>query len=359
MPRLLLEDDSGNVREVELNGEVTIGRAKDNTICLPERNISRHHVRITVEGDRVFVEDAGSSFGVYIEDMPVTGKVQLLHGKTLEFGDYRARLVGERVAEEAKKPSEEAPEREVVEETRLLRPVTSGEEEETEISRPKAWNVVFLVVLLAIAGALGFFYFSLSKEPVEASGGKGISYRQSVPHVLEQESKVEEPAKPSGLSEEGVEGKEEIEKPIPAQEKKERVGEKPLKEVKPKEQKPEQKKELAAVQTLKNLPQPKTQKTASPVEMRKPPQQMPQAEDCVALVRKARDEGRYDRAVQLLNGSVCKGNPQVAQLWDSLGNRIRNTDLQKACEYWKRARVLTNDRTAAERLEIKINTICK
>jgi|GEM_PF-6902883 len=366
MPKLILEDDTGNVREVELNGEVTIGRAEDNVVRLPERNISRHHVRITVEGDKVFVEDAGSSFGVYVDDELVQGRVELRPGKTLEFGDYKGRLVAEPLAEtkEPEAPKLEAPQEERLEEgTRILKAAPPAREEETVISRPKAWNVVFLVVLVGIAVALGVFYFSITKEASEASLGKGVPPVQSVPHVTEQEGTVEESEKLPGSSEKKVEEQAGMEKPIVAEVNKQKVEEKAVKEEKPKavrpEQKPEQKKEVAVVEAQKNLPQPKAKETATAKQMTKPAQEKPQGGGCVALVKQARDQGEYDRAVRLLNSNVCKGNPQVALLWDSLGNRVRNTNLEQACEWWKRAVKLTKDPNTQLRLKNKITSTCK
>jgi len=367
MPKLILEDDTGNVREVELNGEVTIGRAEDNVVRLPERNISRHHVRITVEGDKVFVEDAGSSFGVYVDDELVQGRVELRPGKTLEFGDYRGRLVAEPLAErkEPEASKLEAPQEERLEEgTRILRAAPPAREEETVTSRPKPWNLVFLVALVVIGVGLGVFYFSITKEPSEASVGKGFLPAQSAPHMTEQEGAVEESEKLPGSSEKKVEEQGRIEKRIVAEVNKEKVAEKAVKEDKPKvvrpEQKPEQKKEVAAVGTPKNLPQPKAKETATAKEMTKPVQEKPQGGDCVALVKQARDKGRYDVAVKLLNGSVCKGNPEIGSLWESLGNSVLRTNPEQACEWWKRAKALTKDRRAVDRLQNKMTiTKCK
>jgi len=358
MPKLILEDDTGNVREVELNGEVTIGRAEDNVVRLPERNISRHHVRITVEGDKVFVEDAGSSFGVYVDDELVQGRVELRPGKTLEFGDYRGRLAAEPLAEtkELEAPKLEAPQEERLEEgTRILKAAPPAREEETVISRPKAWNVVFLVVLVGIAVALGVFYFSITKEASEASLGKGVPPVQSVPHVTEQEGAVEESEKLPGSSEKKVKEHGGMEKPIVAEVKKQKVEEKAVKEEKPKvvrpEQKPEQKKEVAVVGAQKNLPQPKAKETATAKEMTKPAQEKPQGGDCVEQVKRARADNKDELAASILASPLCKGNPKTSDEWVRLGRKmLGKNDLQKACQYWTNAKRVTSDKKKREEI---------
>jgi pSer/pThr/pTyr-binding forkhead associated (FHA) protein len=353
MLKLILEDDTGNVREVALNGEVTIGRADDNVVCLPDRNISRHHVRITVEGDKVFVEDAGSSFGVYVDDELVQGKVELAGEKTMEFGDYRARLLTKAVGNEEE---QEAP-KEALEGTRILKPLVPAREAETVVARPRSWNVVFLVLLVGVAVFLGFFYFSLTKESSEAPGEKGVLSVHQTPHLPVQENRIEEGAGMPG--EEKVEKRGETEKPIVVELKKEEVEEQAVTEKKPKGEKQEQKKEVAAVVAGRNLPQKKTKEGATANETTKPPQEKQEGGDCVEQVKQARDQGRYDRATKLLNSNVCKGNPEVAGLWESLGNSVLKTNPEQACEWWKRAKGLTRDRKASDRLENKMTIKCK
>jgi pSer/pThr/pTyr-binding forkhead associated (FHA) protein len=45
--KLVIEDDEGHRSEVPLDREeITIGRREDNTVHLPERNVSRLHARL-------------------------------------------------------------------------------------------------------------------------------------------------------------------------------------------------------------------------------------------------------------------------------------------------------------------------
>jgi hypothetical protein len=95
-----------------------------------------------------------------------------------------------------------------------------------------------------------------------------------------------------------------------------------VKEEKPKvagpEQKPQQRNQLGTSELPKNLPQPEAKETATRKEKTKPVLREPQGGDGVALVKQARDQGRYDLAVKLLNSAVWKGDPEIGRV----GNRL-------------------------------------
>ena len=65
--KLIIEDDEGkrSVVPVEL-GEISVGRLEGNTIRLNERNVSRHHARLSQEEAEIFAEDLDSYNGVFI-----------------------------------------------------------------------------------------------------------------------------------------------------------------------------------------------------------------------------------------------------------------------------------------------------
>ena len=55
--------------ELELDdGESTIGRAPENALVINDGNVSRIHAKFQSSGNRVFVMDAGSRNGVYVND---------------------------------------------------------------------------------------------------------------------------------------------------------------------------------------------------------------------------------------------------------------------------------------------------
>jgi eukaryotic-like serine/threonine-protein kinase len=68
MHRIQVLSSSGRALHLaELTGEgLTLGRSAENDITLPDTTISRHHLRIDWDGDRVRVTDLGSSSGTVI-----------------------------------------------------------------------------------------------------------------------------------------------------------------------------------------------------------------------------------------------------------------------------------------------------
>ncbi len=91
---LYIENPQGTVekKEFELD-EVTIGRDPGNTIVLPERNISRHHLRIYWENNQWMLADAGSRYGVDYRDEPLTEPQPLVPNAYITIGDYRIKLL--------------------------------------------------------------------------------------------------------------------------------------------------------------------------------------------------------------------------------------------------------------------------
>lgn len=87
--KLIIEDDRGRRTPVQLNrDEITIGRSNDNVIRLTEQNVSRHHARVTVDGDSVYIEDS-SRFGSKLNGRRFTGRTELTPGDVAMVGDYK------------------------------------------------------------------------------------------------------------------------------------------------------------------------------------------------------------------------------------------------------------------------------
>ncbi len=94
MVRLYLEDDAGNVRIVPMEAdEVSIGRAEDNGIVLPDRNVSRHHARLRATNGRFFVEDAGARYGLFLNGSRVDGRREVQPGDLIVLGDYKIKVL--------------------------------------------------------------------------------------------------------------------------------------------------------------------------------------------------------------------------------------------------------------------------
>ena len=96
MVRLYIEDPQGSVKNPEFDlDEITIGRASDNTIVLPDRNISRHHLRMSWDGNSWILEDAGSKYGAEYAEEPLNGPTKLIPQAYIIIGDYRIKLVSD------------------------------------------------------------------------------------------------------------------------------------------------------------------------------------------------------------------------------------------------------------------------
>jgi pSer/pThr/pTyr-binding forkhead associated (FHA) protein len=81
------------VREGQLAGqrwtidsdEFIIGRGNDCNIVLPERQVSRHHVRITQENSRYILHDLNSKNGTHLNGVQVQEKARLQDGDEIQI----------------------------------------------------------------------------------------------------------------------------------------------------------------------------------------------------------------------------------------------------------------------------------
>ena len=70
----------------EGNFEVTFGRSEENDICVLDRKSSRFHCKIVFSPEGMILEDLGSTNGVEINNVPVTGTARLSFGDFLMIG---------------------------------------------------------------------------------------------------------------------------------------------------------------------------------------------------------------------------------------------------------------------------------
>lgn len=66
----------------------TIGRGLDCDPRLNLHRISRHHLRVALEGDRIVIEDLGSTNGTFVNDERISEPVSLAPGDRLHIADY-------------------------------------------------------------------------------------------------------------------------------------------------------------------------------------------------------------------------------------------------------------------------------
>lgn len=77
--------DDGKVFELDKT-PVMVGRHADDDVCLPyDTRVSRHHARITREGESYFITDIGpegkgSANGTYINEKRIEGKTPISSG---------------------------------------------------------------------------------------------------------------------------------------------------------------------------------------------------------------------------------------------------------------------------------------
>jgi DNA-binding winged helix-turn-helix (wHTH) protein len=68
-------------REIGLaRGDNLIGRSRDCAVWLDSTRVSRHHARLTVDGDVVLIEDCGSRNGTFVGGQKAQGRVRLKDG---------------------------------------------------------------------------------------------------------------------------------------------------------------------------------------------------------------------------------------------------------------------------------------
>ncbi len=68
--------------------QLSIGRAPDNDIRLDGLQISNHHATVKQQGSSVFIEDAGSTNGVYVNGTRITGRRPVQNQDVVQIGPF-------------------------------------------------------------------------------------------------------------------------------------------------------------------------------------------------------------------------------------------------------------------------------
>lgn len=85
MPFLTAQGGDLNGQRWILEDSLLIGRDPDCDIIIPSRQVSRHHARLTREGNQVLLEDLGSKNGTYCNGQPVRIATILNDGDVLQI----------------------------------------------------------------------------------------------------------------------------------------------------------------------------------------------------------------------------------------------------------------------------------
>ncbi|HSA32734.1 MAG TPA: FHA domain-containing protein [bacterium] len=87
--KIIVENDRSELSVHEFNaGLITAGRAPDNDLVLPERNVSRHHFQLELLDKRIVIEDRGSYNASFVNGKEIAGKVEIAVGDIIAVGDY-------------------------------------------------------------------------------------------------------------------------------------------------------------------------------------------------------------------------------------------------------------------------------
>ena len=77
-------------RRFQLNDEemLTIGRSEDCDIHIDDPEISRHHASVVLHNAGVWIQDAGSRNGVFVNEKRVVRPVELCANSAMTIGEY-------------------------------------------------------------------------------------------------------------------------------------------------------------------------------------------------------------------------------------------------------------------------------
>src|SRR6201985_3791261 len=78
---------------VPLDRRLAIGRAPASDLVLDDPSVSRAHAEIVVGQDGPLLQDAGSSYGTFVDGRELSEPLALSDGMHIELGDCRLQVV--------------------------------------------------------------------------------------------------------------------------------------------------------------------------------------------------------------------------------------------------------------------------
>ena len=69
-------------------GGLGIGRSTDNTVVVNDEGVSRYHARLLFDNGSLWLQDAGSRNGVFVNGVRVTGHKALKVGDTITLAQH-------------------------------------------------------------------------------------------------------------------------------------------------------------------------------------------------------------------------------------------------------------------------------
>ncbi|MCX7945130.1 MAG: FHA domain-containing protein [Deltaproteobacteria bacterium] len=94
MEELLVTYPDGSHKKFSLSkGELLIGRDSDNDVVLPSPAVSRRHARIYMWDSQVFIEDLGSSNGIYVQGKRINEAALVKPGEPINIGEFTLNVI--------------------------------------------------------------------------------------------------------------------------------------------------------------------------------------------------------------------------------------------------------------------------
>ena len=79
---------TGNKYQISPDEEIILGRSEDCSIHIPDSEISRQHASLTLHNAGIWVQDAGSRNGVFINEKRIVRPTELRPGGRLRMGNH-------------------------------------------------------------------------------------------------------------------------------------------------------------------------------------------------------------------------------------------------------------------------------
>jgi pSer/pThr/pTyr-binding forkhead associated (FHA) protein len=87
-------------------GGLDLGRAEENHVVIRDEGVSRFHARLLFENGSLWLQDAGSRNGVFVNGMRVSGHQAIKVGDTIAIAEHRFEI---RWAEDTGEPKTPKP----------------------------------------------------------------------------------------------------------------------------------------------------------------------------------------------------------------------------------------------------------
>jgi pSer/pThr/pTyr-binding forkhead associated (FHA) protein len=91
MPKLHILSPAPIAKTIDLTSNLmTIGRTEENTICIPDDNVSKRHGILVRDGDEYQLHDFKSTNGTFVDGQRIMA-VKLQHGASIRLGSVELR----------------------------------------------------------------------------------------------------------------------------------------------------------------------------------------------------------------------------------------------------------------------------